>query len=106
MLPATTPSSDIKPVRSNSGEAVDVASGTVPPALRFRCMQPSAKLSRHARRVLAQRLKSLWKTLKAHFAPQAADDVARAEERHRGRNEPPGGVGTGRDGLDPQRRTS
>jgi hypothetical protein len=55
-------------------------------------MEPSAKLNRHARRVLAQRLQALWDALKARFTPHAQDDLARAEERHRGRNEPPGRV--------------
>ena len=52
-------------------------------------MEPSAKLSRHVRRVLAQRLNALWDVLKAHFTPQAEADVARAEEQQRTRNEPP-----------------
>jgi hypothetical protein len=55
-------------------------------------MEPVPKLNRHAATVLKMRLQTFWAVLKAHFAPQAEDDVARAEERHRGRNEPPEGV--------------
>jgi hypothetical protein len=54
-------------------------------------MEPSAKLTKHARRVLAQRLRALWRVLRLHFAPKAPEDVARAEARHRGRNELPAG---------------
>jgi hypothetical protein len=55
-------------------------------------MEPVPKLNRHAAHVVKMRLQAFWVVLKAHFAPQAEDDVARAEERHRGKNEPAEGV--------------
>ena len=51
-------------------------------------MKPEAKVSNDARRVLAKRLRGYWEILTAYFAAQAEDDLARAEERHRGRNAP------------------
>ena len=50
-------------------------------------MEPLPRLDRYKRRSIDQRLKAFWAVLKAHFAPQAEDDLARAEERHRGRND-------------------
>jgi hypothetical protein len=52
-------------------------------------MEPAPKLSKHARRLIAQRLRAFWQLLKARVLAQAADDLARAEEQYRGRNEPP-----------------
>ena len=52
-------------------------------------MEPLPKLSKHASRVIARRLRTMWELLKARFAPQAEEDLARAEERHRaGTNRP------------------
>ena len=62
--------------------------------MRSERMEPIPKLRKHASRAIAQRLRTMWELLKARFAPQAADDLARAEERHRGRNEPPEGLPT------------
>lgn len=52
-------------------------------------MEPLPKLNKYSAQIIGYRLKDFWMVLKAHFAPQARDDLARAEERHRGRNEPP-----------------
>jgi hypothetical protein len=54
-------------------------------------MKPASKLDNRARRVIARRLQTFWERLKARFAPMAEEDVARAQEQHRGRNEPPDG---------------
>ena len=43
-------------------------------------------MSKYARNVLAKRLCTFWDALKAPFVPQARDDLARAEEQHRGRD--------------------
>jgi hypothetical protein len=64
------------------------AAGTLHAALRSASMKTSAKLDRNAHADLKQRLLALWQRLKTRFAPLADDDVKRAEQRHRGRNEP------------------
>ncbi len=61
--------------------------GTQQEGLRFGHMEPRPKLNRLAQRILSERLRALWEQLKARFASQAEEDLARAEERHRGRNE-------------------
>jgi hypothetical protein len=55
-------------------------------------MEPVPKLNRHAAYTVKMRLHAFWAVLKAHFSPQAEDDLARAEEQHRGKNEPAEGV--------------
>jgi hypothetical protein len=51
-------------------------------------MPPNAKISNDARRLLTKRLRAYLEILKARFAGQAEGDLARAEERYRGRNAP------------------
>jgi len=64
--------------------------GTQPIAWRFVSMEPLPKLNKHAARIIQDRLRNFWMVLKVHFASYGKDDLARAEERFRGRNEPPG----------------
>jgi hypothetical protein len=53
-------------------------------------MEARQGLDRYRRRLIDERLRALWKALIEHFTTQAKDDLARAEERHRGQNEPIG----------------
>jgi hypothetical protein len=53
-------------------------------------MKPRRGLDRYSRRFIDERLRALWDALIERFTPLASDDLARAEERHRGRNEPIG----------------
>jgi hypothetical protein len=69
----------------------DRAHWNVPRPFAFCQMQRVSKLDKRTRRAIAQRLRAFWGRLKAHFRPMANDDIARAEEQHRGRNEPPDG---------------
>jgi hypothetical protein len=51
-------------------------------------MEPVPKLSAYAKIILQARMRAFWELLKMRFAAQSEDALARAEERHRGRNEP------------------
>ena len=44
-------------------------------------MEPLPKLNNHARGAIRYLLRDYWITLKAHYRPQAPDDLARAEAR-------------------------
>ena len=61
---------------------VKVIRGTLKVHPRFASTEPLPKLYNHASVVIRYVLRNYWITLKAH-RPQARDDLARAEERHR-----------------------
>jgi hypothetical protein len=72
-----------------SSENLRGFTGTPTVPWRFVFMEPLPKLNKQAARIIQHRLRHFWMALKAHFVSYAKDDLARAEERLRGRNEPP-----------------
>jgi hypothetical protein len=50
-------------------------------------MEQLPKLTRNAARMLQERLRIYWEILKTRFSQQAEEDLKRAEERHRGKND-------------------
>lgn len=45
-------------------------------------MEPSPKLSKHGARLLPAQLRTFWEILKARFATQPEEELARTEERY------------------------
>jgi hypothetical protein len=62
--------------------------GTSRKTLCLRAMEPKRKLSFVTRSRMKYRLRTYWRSVLEQFAPRAPDDLRRAEERLRSKNEP------------------